>query len=94
MSIIILDNELKLTGGFGIWCFVAYLKIIWYKDTLFKKRGKRLELRKIVVIQKKQPKKLQDMTTFLNFAKDLVALGKIGTRFLLRSFAKPLHHGT
>ena len=37
MSIIVLDNELKLTGGFGIWCFVAYLKIIWYKDTLFKK---------------------------------------------------------
>ena len=53
MSIIILDNELKLTGGFGIWCFVAYLKIIWYKDTLFKKRGKRLELREIAEIQKK-----------------------------------------
>jgi hypothetical protein len=68
--------------------------MIWHKDTLLKKRGKRLELREIVEIQKKQPKKLQDMATFLNFAKDLVALGKIGTRFLLRSFAKPLHHGT
>jgi hypothetical protein len=68
--------------------------MIWHKNTLFKKRGKRLELRKIVELQKKQSKKLQDMTTFLNFAKDLVALGKIGTRFLLRSFAKPLHHGT
>ena len=68
--------------------------MIWHKNTLFKKRGKRLELREIAEIQKKQPKKLQDMTTFLNFAKDLVALGKIGTRFLLRSFAKPLHHGT
>ena len=68
--------------------------MIWHKNTLFKKRGKRLELRKIVELQKKQSKKLQDLTTFLNFAKDLVALCKIGTRFLLRSFAKPLHHGT
>ena len=68
--------------------------MIWHKNTLFKKRGKRLELREIVEIQKKQPKKLQDMATFLNFAKDYAALGKIGTRFLLRSFAKPLHHGT
>ena len=91
MSIIVLDNEYKLTGGVDIWCFVAYLMIIWHKDTLYKKRWKRLELRKIVVIQKKQPKKLQDVTTFLNFAKDLVALGKIGTSFLLRSFAKFLH---
>lgn len=44
--------------------------MIWHKDTLLKKRGKRLELREIAEIQKKQPKKLQDMTTFLNFAKD------------------------
>ena len=44
--------------------------MIWHKNTLFKKRGKRLELRKIVELQKKQSKKLQDMTTFLNFAKD------------------------
>ena len=68
--------------------------MIWHKDTLLKKRGKRLELRKILERQKKQSKKLQDMTTFLNFAKDLVALGKIETSFLLRSFANPLHHGT
>ena len=94
MSIIVLENEFKHVGGVDLWCYVAYLMIIWHKDTLFKKRGKRLELRKIVERQKKQPKKLQDMTTSLNFAKDLVALGKIETSFLLRSFAKPLHHGT